>query len=170
MADIAKASGVSRQAVYLHFPTRAELLIAATRYFDQQLNVDERARPSQLAENGVERLRLFIEFWADYLPGIYPLAKALMLQLDTDDAAAAAWQDRMTALHGGCEEVITSLYKDGMLAQGWNRAKAADALWATISIQNWEQLTQQRGWTARQYARWIKLMCESTFVQPTDQT
>jgi AcrR family transcriptional regulator len=28
MSDIAKQTGISRQAVYLHFPTRAELLIA----------------------------------------------------------------------------------------------------------------------------------------------
>ncbi|MBT7717936.1 MAG: helix-turn-helix transcriptional regulator, partial [Halieaceae bacterium] len=27
MSDIAKQTGISRQAVYLHFPTRAELLI-----------------------------------------------------------------------------------------------------------------------------------------------
>ncbi|MBL4878008.1 MAG: helix-turn-helix transcriptional regulator, partial [Hyphomonas sp.] len=26
MSDIAKAAGISRQAVYLHFPTRADLL------------------------------------------------------------------------------------------------------------------------------------------------
>ena len=32
MADIAKAAGISRQAVYLHFPTRAELLVAVTRH------------------------------------------------------------------------------------------------------------------------------------------
>ena len=34
MADIAKATGISRQAVYLHFATRAELLIAAARHLD----------------------------------------------------------------------------------------------------------------------------------------
>ena len=30
MGDIAKAAGISRQAVYLHFASRAELLVAAT--------------------------------------------------------------------------------------------------------------------------------------------
>jgi AcrR family transcriptional regulator len=32
MSDIAKAVGISRQALYLHFPTRAALLIATTRH------------------------------------------------------------------------------------------------------------------------------------------
>lgn len=30
MTDIAKGAGISRQALYLHFATRAELLIATT--------------------------------------------------------------------------------------------------------------------------------------------
>ena len=41
MADIAKVAGVSRQALYLHFPGRAELLIATTRHIDTVKNVDE---------------------------------------------------------------------------------------------------------------------------------
>ena len=42
MADIAKAAGVSRQALYLHFPSRAELLVATTRHIDKVKNVDAR--------------------------------------------------------------------------------------------------------------------------------
>ena len=42
MSDIAKAAGVSRQAVYLHFPSRAELLIAATYLLDDRKGVEER--------------------------------------------------------------------------------------------------------------------------------
>jgi AcrR family transcriptional regulator len=41
MSDIAKAAGLSRQAVYLHFPNRAELLISATKHLDEK--VDRRA-------------------------------------------------------------------------------------------------------------------------------
>ena len=36
MGDIARAVGLSRQAVYLHFPSRAALLVAAVRRFDEQ--------------------------------------------------------------------------------------------------------------------------------------
>jgi len=34
MSDIAREAGVSRQALYLHFPSRTELFIAATRHQD----------------------------------------------------------------------------------------------------------------------------------------
>ncbi|MFT4874517.1 TetR/AcrR family transcriptional regulator [Congregibacter sp.] len=42
MSDIAKLTGISRQAVYLHFPSRAELLIATTRYIDEVKSIDDR--------------------------------------------------------------------------------------------------------------------------------
>ncbi len=35
MSDIAKKAAISRQAIYLHFRTRAELLIATTHYLDE---------------------------------------------------------------------------------------------------------------------------------------
>ena len=39
MSDIARQAGVSRQAVYLHYPSRAELLVAATRHLDERLQI-----------------------------------------------------------------------------------------------------------------------------------
>ena len=35
MGDIAKRAGISRQALYLHFATRAELLVETTFYLDE---------------------------------------------------------------------------------------------------------------------------------------
>ena len=79
MGDIAKESGISRQAVYLHFASRTELLVAAIRYTGDKLDVDRRLAPSRAAATGVERLRLYIEFWGNYIPEIYGMAKALMM-------------------------------------------------------------------------------------------
>ena len=59
MSDIAKKAGISRQAVYLHFPKRADLLIAVTRYIDEANEVDARLAASRGAATGVERLDVF---------------------------------------------------------------------------------------------------------------
>ena len=40
MSDIARAAGISRQAVYLHHPTRGQLLVAAARRLDVVKDVD----------------------------------------------------------------------------------------------------------------------------------
>jgi AcrR family transcriptional regulator len=42
MRDIAEAAGVSRQAVYDHFGTRAKLLVATTHYVDEVRGLEER--------------------------------------------------------------------------------------------------------------------------------
>ena len=165
MADIAKETGISRQAVYLHFASRAELLVAATKYLDEVLDVDRRLAASRAAESGVERLALFIDCWGSYIPEIYGVAKALILAQDTDEAAAVAWQDRMLAMRDGCRAAIDALHSDGKLAPEWTPKRATDVLWTMLLVPNWENLTGECGWSTQQYVRWMKTVAERTFVK-----
>lgn len=165
MGDIAKESEISRQAVYLHFASRAELLDATTKYRDEILDLDRRLAPSRAAKSGVERLALYIEFWGNYIPEIYGVAKALLLAQETDDAAAAAWQARMLAMRDGCRAAIDALHSDGTLAPGWTQKRATDVLWTMLLVPNWENLTGECGWSNQQYVRWMKTVAERTFVK-----
>lgn len=164
MSDIAKESGLSRQAIYLHFKSRTDLLVAATRYLDEQLGLDERLAPSRAAATGHERLHLYIAFWGNYIPDIYPVAKALLDARTSDADAAAAWSDRMNALHAGCRAAIHALHKDGALADGWSREAATDALLALLLVPNWEELVMKRDWTTEQYIQRTTLLAERAFV------
>jgi AcrR family transcriptional regulator len=164
MGDIAKETGISRQAVYLHFASRTELLAAAIRYTGDQLDVDGRLAPSRAATSGVARLRLYIEFWGNYIPEIYGLAKALMMAQDSDEAAAEAWRDRMLAMRDGCRAAIDALHADGMLAKKWTRPKATDALWTMLLVPNWENLTMECGWSTKEYIRRMSIQAERAFV------
>jgi AcrR family transcriptional regulator len=165
MGDIAKETGISRQAVYLHFASRTELLVAATRYLDEKLDVDSRLAPSRAATTGIERLQLYIECWGNYIPEIYSVARALMMARDTDEAAAAAWQDRMLAMRDGCRAAIDALHADGTLADGWTRPKATDALWTLLLVPTWENLTIECGWSTKQYIRFMSDLARQTFVR-----
>ncbi len=49
MSDIAKAAGISRQAVYLHFGSRTELMIATSNYVDEVKGLNERLKRLQTA-------------------------------------------------------------------------------------------------------------------------
>ncbi len=164
MGDIAKETGISRQAVYLHFATRTDLLIAATLYRGDMLGVKDRLAPSRAAKTGVERLQLYIEFWGNFIPEFYGVAKALMMVQDTDDDAAAAWRDRMLAMRDGCRAAIDALHADGMLAEEWTRSKATDALMAMLQVPNWEYLTIECGWSRSEYIRRMTTMAQHTFV------
>ncbi len=165
MSVIAKAAGISRQAVYLHFSSRADLLVATTQHIDHVLGVDERLAPSRGATTGVERLDAYVEFWGNYIPEIYGVAKALLLVQETDEAAAIAWKDRMMAVREGCQAAIDALERDRMLGTEWSNRKATDLFWAMLSVRNWEQLTFECGWSTLQYIEGIQALSKSTFVQ-----
>lgn len=164
MGDIAKAAGISRQAIYLHFASRTELLVATTRHIDEILNLDDRLALSRAATSGTERLELFIDHWGRYIPDIYGVAKALLLARDTDEAAAAAWNDRMQAMRGGCRAAIEMLQSDGNLAAQWTPQTATDALWTMLLVPNWESLTQDCCWSTAQYIEQMTIMAKRTFI------
>ncbi len=165
LGDIARAAGISRQAVYLHFDSRAAVLAATTQYVDELLNVEQRLKKSRSAKSGVDRLDAYIEFWGSYVPEIYGVAKALLVSQETDDAAAAAWSDRMAAMRDGCRAAIEALHTDGMLADEWSINPATDLLWTMLSVRNWEQLTQTCGWSPRQFVQRMKILANRVFVK-----
>lgn len=167
MADIARESGLTRQAVYLHFGNRTELLVQAVRHADAKLDVDSRLDCYRRRRSGLEGLRAFIEFWGSYIPEIYGIARALRLSKEKDEAAQAAWDDRMSAVRGLCLEITTELSREGSLLGEWSTEQAADALWALLSIANWEQLTQQRGWSNEQYIEAMRRMAFASFTKGT---
>lgn len=151
MSDIAKKAGISRQAVYLHFPKRADLLIAVTRYIDEANEVDVRLAASRGAATGIERLDAYIEAWGNYIPEIYGVGKALMAMQETDSEARMAWEGRMLAVRKGCEAAVGALARDRALSLEIGEEKATDLLWTLLSVRNWEQLTLECGWPQDDY-------------------
>lgn len=151
MADIAKRAGVSRQALYLHFPNRAELLVATARYLDEVHAIGSVFEADIMNKYGTERLKGFVNTWGNYIPKVYGVGKALMAMKDIDEEARAAWDDRMNAVRGLCESTVQSLGESGVLSKDLDEKTAVDLLWTMTSVRNWEQWTQECGWTQTQY-------------------
>jgi AcrR family transcriptional regulator len=170
MRDVAQAAGVSRQAVYDHFGSRAKLLVETTHYVDEVEGLEERRRRFQEASTGVGRLEAYVEFWGNYIPEVYGMAKALLADRETDEAAAAAWDDRMGAVRESCRITIEALHRDGMLAPEWSREEAVDLLWTLLSIRNWEQLTIECGWSTSEYVDRMQQLAKRNFVRNTEGT
>lgn len=164
MSDIAKQAGVSRQAVYLHFDNRTDLLIAATKYMDELKGSDAMLEPSRTARSGIERLEAFITAWGNYIPEVYGVGKALMAMKEEDEAAAAAWSQRMQDMREGCEAAIQALDKDKKLSKDFKVGQATDLLWVMLSVRNWEQLRQDCGWSQKKYIASMVSSARQLFV------
>lgn len=165
MSEIAKASGVSRQALYLHFSSRTELLIATTHYVDEVKGLDQRLQNVEASGSGIEMLQAFIDTWGNYIPEIYAVSKALMMSKDNDEAAAAAWSEIMGCLHDVCLNIVQKLHNENKFSSDWNQSNAADLLWTMISIHNWEQLTVECRWSNDQYVSYITQTLIATLVR-----
>ncbi len=172
LEDIAHAAGVSRQAIYLHFGSRADLFIATVHYVDEALHLPERIRGIQQAceeGKGAIGIQEMVAFWGSYLPEIYGLAKALLALRDTDEAAAAAWADRMEATYQACLFVVRQAARDGRLAPGWTPETAAEFIWALLAVEVWERLTLERGWSNEHYIAQMQRTIKSSLLRPAEE-
>jgi len=165
MSDIAKQANVSRQAVYLHFPNRADLLTATTRYIDEVHQTDAMLVGSRTATSGTERLEAWIDDWGNYIPLVYGVSKALLAMKDSDPEAAAAWNDRIRAVRDGCKAAVLALSRDNVLHPDFTEEEAIDFLWTLQAVRVWEQLRHECGWSQDTYLRHIKAAAFRTLVR-----
>jgi AcrR family transcriptional regulator len=129
MAQVAQKAGLSRQAVYLHFPGRDALLAAVQAR--QPTAPDLGAAPSARAA-----LALLVGAQAGADPALAVLA-------ETPEAA--------TARLARCRAVAQRFQAEGALAPQLSPDAAADLLWSLTGPRLWEDLTAGRGWSADRY-------------------
>ncbi|MCA9735919.1 TetR/AcrR family transcriptional regulator, partial [candidate division KSB1 bacterium] len=112
-----------------------------------------------------ELLEKSITIWGNYIPEIYGLAKAMLSTRETDEAIAAAWDKQMDCLRNACQDIIDAFIREEILTPEWTRSKAIEMLWTALSIQNWEQLTIECGWSTSQYIEWMKTFLKHAFTK-----
>jgi AcrR family transcriptional regulator len=151
MAQIAKAARVSRQAVYLHFADRADLMVALARHVDQKRGLAEELQRIASAPTARAALAAMASLQARTNPEIWAVARAVDAVRRTDEAAERSWQDRLQHRLEGCRRLIDWLKREGDLRQDLDPATAADLLWTLTSLRTWEDLVLQRGWTPEHY-------------------
>lgn len=166
MQEIAAAAGLTRQGVYVHFRSRGGLLVALVRRADDRADIHARFLRALQTADPRQRLDGFLRVWLDFVPTIHPVASSLMRARADDPEAAAAWQDRMTALRRGFTILARSLRRDGALGSGWTAAHAADYLWAGSSMQTWDLLAVDRAWGATRTSRVLRRTLAAAVLGP----
>jgi AcrR family transcriptional regulator len=150
LADIAAATGVSRQLLYVHFENRAGLLVAMARRHDVGSGFAGRAAEARSLAP-VAALERLLRLWFAYLPEILPVARALEAAAVNGDEGGVAWRDRMGDLRELFGAAVARVDGDGRLAPGWTVPAATDWVWARAQPAAFAHLVVDRAWPPCDY-------------------
>ena len=150
VADIAAATGVSRQLLYVHFENRAGLLVAMARRHDVRSGFAGRAAEARSLPP-VAALERLLRLWFAYVPEILPVARALEAAATNGDEGGVAWRDRMGDLREMFAAAVERVDQDGRLAEGWTVPSATDWVWARAQPATFQHLVVDRAWPANDY-------------------
>jgi AcrR family transcriptional regulator len=164
MAGVASAAGVSRQTVYVQFGTRAGLITEMVRERDAVNPRGERVAAATALPDPVEALVATTRELAGWWPELHPVAQALQAAALTDEAAKAAWDDRMEHLHAIAAAAVRRLVDADRLAPGWREREAAEWLAAELNPLGWVLLVQDAGWSQAAYERRLAAVVRDVLV------
>ena len=168
LESVAAAADVSRQSIYVHFGSKANLLLALVAYVDEQEGLPDLARAVDQSPSALEALDRFVDLVATLTPRVYRTAAVLdSARLDAPEAETA-WVDRTTSRRRRCARIVSRLAGEGRLAPGWSREEAADFLWAMTGLRVWEDLVVRRGWSSRRFRSHIRRALEQVLVADGD--
>ena len=164
--EIARAAGITRQAIYLHhFASKAELLVALLDHVDRVEGVAALFAPIQKAKTGAEALRRLVSAVADLWPRVGDLARVLDGARSTDQAAELAWESRAQLRRRGVEGLMDRLKRERVLARGWTVPTATDLALGLLSAPLHRMLVAEFGWTRAQYVRHMEALLSTALIR-----
>lgn len=164
LEDVAAEAQVSRQSVYLHFGSRTGLLIGMVEHMDTAGALPPLIDGVFNAATPVEALEAVVHLHAEYHPTIHPVARVFMAGRYQDDALRATWDERMESRRRLYHAVVEQLSESGSLDDAWDIESATDLLWTLTSLEVWERLVIDRGWSKHQYSDHLRFVIQRTLV------
>jgi len=167
LEDIAEAAGVSRQAVYKsHFASKAELLLELVRHLHVAEKLDELVQPYLAAQTGLDKLHEAIRTIVLIEGRIHDIALVLTAAALTDPGAAAALHDRLEVKRGAIRVALELVRAGGCFSSTWQLEEAVEVLAALLSVDAYERLVNERGWSPEQLISRIVEISATFLVTP----
>ena len=166
MSAIARAAGLSRQAVYLHFPDRATLLVGLVQHVDDREDLQAGLDVMSAAPDAASEIRAWAHMQSWRNPRIATLARALDHSRHTDPPAWEAWRNRTDNRMRGAVAIVRRLRKEGRLDRSWTTAEAAALLWELTSFRVWDDLVNEAKVTPARYVDIITATALAALAAP----
>jgi AcrR family transcriptional regulator len=165
LGEIAREAGISRQALYLHFESRAALAVAVAQYTDELFGVEQALAPVREATDAASLLRAQARFVTKYNERLYPVVRMADALLQTDLEMAAPWQDRLASRRAGGRAIAARLEQWGVLSDEWTVETAGDWICALASVKLWKELIIDLRWSKERFARSLELQLSSALLR-----
>jgi AcrR family transcriptional regulator len=166
VSAIARAVGISRQAVYLHFPDRASLLLALVAHVDEREDLQAGLDVIGAAPDAAAQVRALARMQAQRNPRIAPLARALDRVRHEDQSVARAWRDRTDNRMRGAVAIVERLRDEARLHPSWPAGDAAALLWELTSFRVWDDLVNECGLGADRYVEIVTAAALAALANP----
>jgi AcrR family transcriptional regulator len=157
LAAVAKTAGVSRQAIYLHFPSKAELLTALHLHIfaTDVLPVVER-HPITAEMTALDALETMIAVDVEVISKVWRIHEALTTARRQHPEVEETLRPREDDRYGELLDRARRLKKEGELPPGMRPGALADMLWGLVSVGTYTSLVNERGWSLDRYGRWVR--------------
>lgn len=161
IAGIARAAEVHVDTVYALVGRKPDIV---SELVEQALSGEDRAIPAversyvaeiRAAAEPRAKLAIYAAATAAMLHRLAPLFVALRDAGSADPSAKALWRAFSERRATNMRLFIDDLAEAGGLRSGLEVAEAADTVWATNSPELYLMFTDERGWTAERYERWL---------------
>jgi AcrR family transcriptional regulator len=166
LGEIGKRAGISRQAVYLHFASKAQLLTELVTWVEEQADLGALLAPVWAASTGEQALRALIDAGAAFEPQIHTLARVTEHARDHDATINAIVADRMQRRYDGMRGVVARIAAEDRLAHGWDIDTAAAFVWALTAPAAFHLLVVERGWTPQHWAHHTYRLLHGALIRP----
>ena len=160
--DIAERAGVSVQTIYNAFEAGKAAIFRRVMDIvvvgdDEPMAMTERPEYQAMFEtrDAKELLSIAVALSVALYRRMEPLIPTIRAAVAGDSSLAEDWRANYGRnRYEGMTPGMARLAELRALRAGVDAARAADIIWAVLSLENYEALVVERGWTPDEYAAW----------------
>lgn len=163
LAAVAKQAGVSRQAIYLHFQSKAELLTALHLHiFATDVAPAIERHPITDTMTAWEVLDATIAVDVDVAATVWRIHEALAMARRQHPEVEETLRPREQERYDELLNLGRLLEREGALPPEIGVATFADMVWGLMNIGTYRSLVIERGWSHDRYRCWV---CDTIRLQ-----
>jgi AcrR family transcriptional regulator len=164
---VARRAGVSRQTVYTHFPSKADLLVAAVQRARELADVESGIRAIYAAPTAVAALDALVELHGSFVPRFLRAHVAVERERANDPDVEFAFTNRRAGRRQVAAHIATRLRAEGYLTEPWTVQTAGELIESVTSGTFTAQLLRDAGWSGDEVGARLRLLLRRTLLDPT---